>query len=161
MTTNARLHQINVSHSGPEDRLLLKISTNTGEEYRLWLTRRYTGLLLSVLNKEIDNRGGAPTVGGSEETTKMIKNGALEKKYEPQNAATYPLGENGALAFRINARNIENDVLMLELLPEKGKGITLNLGKSLLYMFHSILTQGVSQANWALQTETHSSSQIH
>ncbi|NKB39404.1 MAG: hypothetical protein GKR93_19905 [Gammaproteobacteria bacterium] len=156
-----QLHQINISHDTKQDRLLLRISTTGGDEYRLWLTRRYTNLLLGVLNKEIDNQGGAPSVAGSEETTKMLKNGALEKKYDSENTKTFPLNEEGVLAFRINARNTEEGNLALELLPEEGKGITLNLNKSLLYMFHNVLTQGITQASWGLQTEISASMKVH
>lgn len=89
----SRLHQINVSHNTLEDRLLLRISTNTGEEFRMWLTRRYTSLLIGVLNKEIDERGGAPSVAGSEETTKMLKNGALEKSMSRRKLTTIRWGK--------------------------------------------------------------------
>ena len=156
-----RLHQLNISHNAKEDRLLLRVSTSAGEEFRLWLTRRYTGLLMGVINKEMDARGGAPAVAGNKETTKMIKDGALEKKYEEKQVSDYPLGENGVLAFRINTRTLEDGVLVLELMPEKGKGLTLNMNKSLLYMFHNILTQGITQAKWALQTEVSPSSKVH
>jgi hypothetical protein len=157
----SKLHQINISHDGKEDRLLLRISTTTGDEYRLWLTRRYTKLLLGVLNKEMDKQGGAPNVAGSKETTSMLKNGALEKKYEAAKSKSFPLGENGVLAFKINARNAENGNLMLELLPEKGEGINMNLNKGLLYMFHNILTQGITQAAWDLKTESQMSMKVH
>ena len=46
-----QLHQMNISHNGKEDRLLLRLSTGAGDECRLWLTRRYTGLLMGILNK--------------------------------------------------------------------------------------------------------------
>jgi len=156
-----QLHQINISHDSKEDRLLLRISTGARDEYRMWLTRRYTGLLMGVLNKEMDNHGGVPSVAGSEETTKMLKSGALEKKYDSENTRSFPLGEAGVLAFRINTRNAEEGGLTLELLPEKGKGITLNLNKSLLFMLHNILTQWITQANWALQTESSPSMKVH
>ena len=155
------LHQINISHDSKEDRLLLRISTGTGDEFRLWLTRRFTSLLMGILNKEMDIRGGAPGVAGSEETRKMLKSGALEKKYDAEQVKNFPLGEDGVLAFRINTRNTDEGNLGLELLPEKGKGITLNLNKSLLYMVHNILTQGITQANWRLQTETPVSMKVH
>ena len=152
---------MNVSYAAREDRLLLRVSTSEDEEFRIWLTRGYTSLLLGVLNKEMDNRGGAPAVAGNQETTKMIKNGALEKKYEEKPASDYPLGEEGVLAFRINTKSLENGVLALELLPEKGRGLTLNMYKSLLYMFHKILTQGITQAKWGLQTEAAGSTRVH
>ena len=156
-----QLHQINISFDSKEDRLLLRISTTGGDEFRLWLTRRYTGLLMGVLNKEMDNQGGAPSVAGSEETTKMLNNGALEKKYEPEVADSFPLGEKGVLGFRINTKKLEGAILGLELLPEEGQGITLNLNKSLLYMFHNVLTQGITQADWALKTEQSVSMKVH
>ncbi len=156
-----QLHQMNIAHDPKEDRLLLRISSDGGDEYRVWLTRRYTSLLIGLINKEIDSRGGVPSVAGSEETTTMLKNGALEKKYDHEKVKHYPLGESGVLAFRINTRNTQDGNLMLELLPEQGKGITLNLNKSLLYMLHNILTQGITQANWALQTESAVSTKVH
>ena len=156
-----QLHQINISHDSKEDRLLLRVSTGGGDEFRLWLTRRYTALLMGVLNKEMDKLGGAPSVAGSEQTTKMLKNGALEKKYDNEKAQNYPLGEAGVLAFRINTHNTDEGILSLELLPEEGKGITLNLNKPLLYMLHNILTQGITQANWGLQSEAVQSMKIH
>lgn len=155
-----QLHQINVSYSPAQDRLLLRISTQGSDEYRIWLTRRFTSLLMGLLNKEMDNRGGMPTVASSKETTKMLKDGALEKKYEEKNA-TFPLGESGILAYRINAGTRKDGNLSLEILPEKGKGITLNLNKSLMYMVHSVLTQGVSQASWQLAGADTVSTKVH
>lgn len=106
-------------------------------------------------------RGGAPTVASSEETTKMLKSGALEKKYDKENVKNFPLGEAGVLAYRINTRNADKGNVIIELLPEKGGGVTLNLNKSLLYMVHNILTQGITQANWGLQTEVPQSMKVH
>lgn len=38
------LHQLNMSFDAREDRLLLKVSTDTHEEFRFWLTRRLVRL---------------------------------------------------------------------------------------------------------------------
>lgn len=155
-----QLHQINVSYSSVEDRLLLRISTQAAAEYRIWLTRRFTELLMGLLNKEMDQRGGMPNVAANQETTKLIKEGALEKKYEDKNS-TYPLGERGILACRINAGTREDGNLSLEVLPEKGQGITLNLNQSLIYMLHSVLSQGMTQAGWQLSSSDTVSTQVH
>ena len=155
-----QLHQINVTFSPIEDRLLLRISTQAADEYRIWLTRRFTNLLMDLLNKNMEKQGGMPTVAASEETTKLLKEGALEKKYE-EKQATYPLGEKGILAFKINAGTREDGSMNLEILPEKGKGITLNLNKSLMYMLHSVLSQGMTQAGWQLVNPDTVSSKVH
>ena len=156
-----QLHQINVAYSPAQDRLLLRISTKTADEYRIWLTRRFTGILTGLLGKEMDKQGGVATVASSQETTSLLKGGALEKKYQEDSEASYPLGESGILAFRINVKNQQDGNLVLELLPEEGKGITLNLNKSLMYMMHSILLQGVTQAEWQLPNIENVSMKVH
>jgi len=160
LTMPDKLYQMNVSYVPKEDRLLLKVSTKSGDEYRFWLTRRFTGLLFNVLNKEIDKSGGMPSVASSQETTKMIKQGAFEKSYDDK-SVSYPLGESGVLAYRINAGNNKDGNLQLEISPEKGQGITVNLNKSLLYMFHNLLSQGIDQTGWGLISNEAASMRIH
>ncbi len=54
MTT--ALHQITMSYSAGEDRLLMRISTAAKSEYQFWLTRRFVGVLwpalMAVIEKE-------------------------------------------------------------------------------------------------------------
>ncbi len=160
ITMPDQLYQMNVSYVPKEDRLFLRVSSKSGDEYRLWLTRRFTGLLVNVLNKEIDKSGGLPSVTSNQETTKMIKEGAFEKSYE-EKSITYPLTESGILAYRINTGNTEDGNLQLELSPEQGQGITINLNKSLLYMFHNLLSQGIDQTDWGLISDAAASTKIH
>jgi hypothetical protein len=58
---------------------MLRINTLAGDEFRVWLTRRFTDLLLKLLNKEIDKYGGIPTLASTPETKKLFKQGAMEK----------------------------------------------------------------------------------
>jgi len=52
------LHQMTMSFSPEDDRLLFRVSTTDRTEYRLWFTRRFVrvlwGALMSVLEKEPD-----------------------------------------------------------------------------------------------------------
>jgi len=141
---------MNVAYVAKEDRLLLRVSTRKGDEYRIWLTRRFTTMLLNVLDRRMEHFGGAPSLASSQETRRLFKQGAMEKSYEAEKARSYPLGEAGVLAFRINSRAGDNDEMSLQILPERGQGVTLNLNKTLLYMFYNVLTQGVDQAGWHL-----------
>lgn len=155
-----RLHQMNISYMPAEDRLLLKVSSRSGEEYRLWLTRRYTGLLVNVLQQEFDRSGGKQVIAASADTTRMYREGAFEKTYEDQ-CVDYPLGEEGILAFRINLSRLKNGNLKLEMGPQQGQGLSLNLNKSMLYMFNNLLNQGIDQAGWNLPTGERISSRVH
>ena len=156
-----KLHQLNISYSNREDRLLLRASTKDGDEYRLWLTRRFTRLLYDVLAKEMDKKGGVTAICSNEQTTKLFKNGAFEKPFKDDNV-NLPLGESGIVAFSIKTGTDAEGTLTLELHAEDGRGINLSLNNSLLYLFYSLLTQGINQANWQLHAGKEITSQhIH
>ncbi len=46
-----KIHQLNVGYLADQDRLLVRVNTSTGLEFRLWFTRRLTIGLLPVLRK--------------------------------------------------------------------------------------------------------------
>lgn len=156
-----QLHQLNMNYVAAEDRLMLRMNTQAGDEYRVWLTRRFTELLVELLSKEIDKHGGVPTLASTPETKELFKQGAMEKRYEEEKIINYPLGETGFLACKINYKSTEEGVLALEILPEKGKGINLNLNKTLLFMFYNLLAQGCSQSGWNLMENSPSEKNIH
>lgn len=156
-----QLHQLNVNYVPVEDRLMFRMNTKVGDEYRVWFTRRFSGLLLDLLNKEIDKHGGVPTLASTPETKKLFKQGAMEKRYEEEKTIHFPLGESGFLACKINYKTTDEGVFMLEILPESGKGINLNLNKTMLFMFYNLLTQGCTQSGWNLAGEAQIEQNIH
>ena len=147
---NDKLHQVNVTYSGVEDRLLLRVTTRLGDEYRIWLTRRFASLLLITLNKAMDKYGGATSLGSNHRTKAMFKAGAMEKVFDEEKTTNFPLGKKGFLAYGIKSADTPEGNLHLEIFPEKGAGVSLNLDKPLLYMFHNLLTQGIARAEWRL-----------
>ena len=155
-----QLHQMNISYNPKEDRLLLRVSSRSSDEFRLWLTRRYTGMLINILKQELARYGGEPALASSDETRNMIREGALNQSYEGDNTS-FPLGESGVLAFRINCSESGKGILRLELLPEQGQGISLNLNKTLLYMLHNLISQGIDQAGWSLPNHNRESLNVH
>ena len=155
-----QLHQINIAYIDKEDRLLMRATTKNGDEYRIWFTRRYAGLLMDILNKGMHERGGMTTLGSTPQTTQMIKSGALEKPFK-NDVRNYPLGEKGMLAFGIKTNIGKDKVLNLQLLPENGQGMTLNLNDALLYMFHNLLSQGIAKANWNFKQDQDSAGSEH
>ncbi len=148
-----KLHQINITYSNKEDRLLLRTSTQDGNEFRVWLTRRFTHLLLKILTKEMEKYGGSISVGSKEQTTKLIKDGAFEKQYEEDKTVNYPLGKDGILAFGIKSGTNESGNFILEIQSESNQSVTFNLNESLIYMLYSLLNQGIERADWRLQSE--------
>jgi hypothetical protein len=163
MAASNKLHQINMQYSNKEDRILLRTSTENNDEYLIWLTRRYTKLLIDLFEKEIEQRGGTTTLSSQKETKKLFNEGAFEKPYVEETPKNHPLGENGVLAFGIKTGTDEQGNFMLIIQSESEKGITYNLNDSLLYMFYSLLMQSVDRAGWKLNKlgESSSSSQLH
>ena len=150
MTETNKLHQINVQYSNTEDRILLRTSTDNNDEYLIWLTRRFTKLLIDVLDKEIEKHGGTAEISAKKETKKMFDEGAFEKPYAEEKPKNHPLGENGMLAFGIKTGTDNNGNLVLEIQSEEKQGITYNLNETLIYMFYSLLTQAIERAEWQL-----------
>jgi hypothetical protein len=150
MAETNKLHQINMQYSNTEDRILLRTSTENNDEYLIWLTRRYTKLLVDIFDKEIERRGGTTTLGSKKETTKLFKEGAFEKPYAEETPKNHPLGEKGMLAFGIKTGIDAQGNFTLIIQSESGKGITYNLNDTLIYMFYSLLIQCIERAEWKI-----------
>lgn len=147
---SSTLQQINLSYSAEEDRLLLRVSDGELSEFRVWLTRRYTELLCGMLMEEVNKAGGVQELASSKETLHGFKHGAFTKEYEGSGRHQFPLGEAGVLGFRINISHSEPAITNVQLLPQQGQGITLTLGRSMLFMFYNLVEQALLQANWGL-----------
>jgi hypothetical protein len=144
------LQQINISYVPNEDRLLLKARTSGEDELRIWLTRRYTSLLINVLAQQMDKAGGIMELASNKTTLEQFKGGAFAQDYQPQTRQNFPLGENGVLGYRINAGKNADSRVNLQLLPEAGEGLNLVLDKSMLFMFYNLLEQALVHAEWNL-----------
>jgi hypothetical protein len=154
------LQQMNISYVPEQDRLLLRISTSDNAEYRIWLTRRYSSLLLKVLVEQIEKHGGYHDLASRQDTRDRLRGGALEKAYAPPPTLTYPLGEQGVLAFRVTVGKQPSGAVALQLLPEQGQGITFTLDKPTLYLLYNVLEQALSQTDWKLHAPS-SSEPVH
>ncbi len=150
MAETSKLHQINAQYSNTEDRVLLRTSTTNKEEYLVWLTRRFTKLLIDLLQQEIDKRGGTAALSAQKQTKQLFKQGAFEKPYAEQQELQRPLGDKGVVAYAIKSGTDKSGNMLLELRAEDGKGVTYNLNDALIYMFYSLLSQCVEHADWQL-----------
>jgi len=144
------LQQLNLTYSTDQDRLLLKVREDDGAEYRLWLTRRFTGLLCKVMQELMADLGGQQQLAASQPIVEQLKTGAFDTPYTTAQPPTLPLGEDGILAHRINYQRGDHDTVALQLLPREGQGLNLNLSKHMLYMFYNLLEQSLPQTAWSL-----------
>lgn len=161
LSMSSALQQINLSYSPEEDRLLLRVSDGELSEFRVWFTRRYTELLCNMLVEEMNKAGGMQELASSRETLQGFKNGAFNKEYDDSLRHQFPLGETGVLGYRINFNRGEAGATMLQLLPQQGQGITLTLGRSMLFMFYNLIEQALTQANWNMALPEHRKQTVH
>jgi hypothetical protein len=155
------LQQINLAYVAEQDRLLLRVLASNDHEFRIWLTRRYTVLLLQVLQQQIDKAGGFHEVAAREETLQQLRGGAFEHPYDAPPDAQYPLGAAGVLGYRINVSRNDEGRTELQLLPEQGQGLNITLNKSTLYMLYNLLEQALSPTDWNLQASGFSRHELH
>jgi hypothetical protein len=158
--TNA-LQQLNMTYVPEQDRLLFRISAAGDAEFRIWLTRRYSALLLQVILEQIDREGGYQELASRKETLDQLRGGALGQAYAPGAITKYPLGEQGVLAYRINVGKEKSGAMNLQLLPEQGQGVTFTLDKSTLYMLYNLVEQALGQTDWNLYVPRSSRDPVH
>ena len=155
------LHQIQLCYDQVEDRLLLRLSTTEGEEFRFWLTRRFVerlwGMLLTML--EWDD---AVRQQFDEETRRSVmeirhegyaREGDFKTQF--QDASRLPLGPVPVVLAKANGSKRGEGLCLLSLLPAQGQGIDLTLDSKLLHLFVRLLRESVVKAEWGMELQLH------
>jgi hypothetical protein len=153
------LQQLNIQFEPIQDRLILRILGGDNSELRIWLTRRYTRLLLGVLDTVIETKIDPVKTPYVEQMKEFEREAALsgsnfEDKYKADEVIAFPLGEEPILVSRIDYKKLENGNVALTLGVEKGQNINLNLDKTLLHALVKLLNQGCDMAEWNIGTPT-------
>jgi hypothetical protein len=151
------LRQLNARHDPVEDRLLLALTLADGSEIRLWLTRRYTILLLGVLDRLAtrfaEARGGSPLLRDA------LADMAQGRAIADADFATpfaggnrHPLGEAPLLVAQVQCGKLEakSGTNRVGLLPMQGDGINLDIDEKLTHVFAHLLRQAADNADWRL-----------
>jgi hypothetical protein len=159
------IHQVNVSYSGEQDRLLIRINSLNGEEFRAWLTRRLTLKLLPHLGKtaqaQIEQQfqppaAGAPLPAQKEQMLKNFKkeaavyDGDFQTPYKEKPAAL-PLGEEPLLVTELSFTPLADaklQVTLLERLPGKQRDLQLVMDSALTQGLLRLLNQSLKASGW-------------
>lgn len=154
-----KIHQIQIRHDEPEDRLLLRFSTADNAEFRFWLTRRFVKRLWAMLVQMLE-WDQAVRQQADPETRRTVldiqhegyaRQANYAKKFEdaPQDAPRrLPLGEAPAVLAKAKGKKGENGMQLLSLHPQQGHGIDMTLDTKLLHIFARLLTQAVAKTDW-------------
>ena len=152
-----RLHQLKVEFRPEEDRLLMRLATDTGAEVLLWLTRRCVKRVWPVL---LNMAQAAPEVAlqPNPEARKALVGFQHEKAIRQANFATpyaetpreRPLGAAPLVVARIQPRRDQQGRHVLGLLPAAGQGVHVTLDDNLLHGLMKLLQNAVAKSDWGL-----------
>ena len=154
----AAIKQIQVAYDAVQDRLLARLNTDSGQEFRLWLTRRALKALWQPL-REVLARQPAATVPSSPTAREALLSFRHEQavaeadfggRFESRPRTEFPLGEEPMLVARIVVKPGVGTGVALSFLPPRGRGITLQLGEQLSHGLVRLLLKAHDKADWQL-----------
>jgi hypothetical protein len=150
-----RLHQLKLEFNAEHDRLLLRLSTDSGAEVLLWLTRRCVKRLWPVMitmaqeKPEIQlqpNPEARKALLGMQHE-KAVAQADFSKPYQ-EAPRERPLGTEPLLVSRIQPRRDAQGRHVLGLLPTEGQGVHMTLDDGLLHGFVKLMQNAVAKAEW-------------
>lgn len=161
----SQMHQMQLSYVPTEDRILFRLNTKARQEFRFWMTRRYTGILWNTLAKllvdaeseekiDITRQERKPAIKDTlvESAKKEIKHKEVvsqsDFKTEYQESTYLPLGEDPALLFSVGIKSKPNGQALLCMHPENGQGIELALNDQILHSLCKLIVDTSVKAQW-------------
>lgn len=156
------LHQMTMSYSATEDRLLLRVSTTAQEEHQIWLTRRFIKVLWPALMKGVEKQSLPPETAAAPTTTPQVKravmamqhNEALQKtdmsKPHDEEKVNKPSTDKPMLAVGGQCTPQQTGGMRLNLKTAENLQIGLNLNEQLLHAFCHQITSLTQKAEWDL-----------
>ncbi len=142
------IHQLQVAYEAVPDRLLLRVSTRSGEEFLAHLTRRFVRQLwasLAPLAHAPETSGEAPPSG---------EPGRFDKPYAPPADLVHPLGQAPLLVSEARIERDKANQLVLVLREHRQRSMSLTLNDKLLQVFCAMLRAGTRAAEWDLDLDS-------
>ena len=162
------IHQLNVSHNDRQDRLLLRLNTQTAEEFRFWLTRRMALRLVPALEQTIGRlestqaRVMAPDPASQQILTELKRDAFMQqadfKTPYVEQAQKLPLGDEPMLVTDVQLQ-LQGSAVQVTL-QDKGAApglvqvCQLHLQTSLLHGLVHLVRQAMDKAQWLSAAET-------
>jgi hypothetical protein len=157
----AQLDQIQISFVAAEDRLLLRMSTQSGEEFRFWLTRRFVKALRPGLSQTLSHQPRIQVQANTEAKQELlnfqhqqaVQASDFKTPYKNE-LKSLPLGEQPVTLTRFQVRPQPEGRVILTVGPEQGNGIDLALNPHLVHSLIALLNNALDRADWGLVDTT-------
>ncbi len=170
------LHQLTLTYSAAQDRLLLRISTKEHSEYQLWLTRRFVCAIWKGLIKTIErdptlSQGLMPKVKQevmAMHHQKSIQDSDFSQKHaldnvnltpkmardispqHPKDMESLKLGSGALLVTGAQIKPLIKNLTYIKLKTEANTAIDFSLNKKLLHALCHMMITSTQKAGWDL-----------
>lgn len=147
------IRQINASYVADEDRVMLRLTTLTNEEYRLWLTRAAVGALMQqteamAVKKLTHNHKVQQAQAVAQLQQQVLQQNATYTQFE--GASRLPLGAEPVLVKAVQM-GVQGDMPLLVLQLARGQNLSLRLSDDLLGKIQLLMHKMNDAARWALR----------
>jgi len=157
------IHQLQATYLVEQDRILIRMNTQSGEELRLWLTRHMLKNLFPLIEQAAVDVVAPPALVASHDGADRRTLAEFKKQEVLQQAdfstpfnsqpSVLPIGAEPLLATSVHMTPTEQGSLRLafeETLPgsDKPRGFQVSMGPGLLPGFMHLLEQALKQADW-------------
>lgn len=151
------VQQIQCSYSAEQDRLLLELSTAKRSAYRIWLTRRFVGLLWQRL---VGSLAKAPEVVVQKaprakrtvmafQKEKAVQAAEFSKPYEKADLV-YPLGEAPLLPTKFTLEPAAGAFTRVAFATADDTSVAVNLNRDQIYSLCHLMIAATGKSEWGL-----------
>lgn len=150
------ISQMQMLYNPEEDRILFRVNTTDRQQFRFWLTRRYSILLLKVLKEHLDSDPDV-TLQETPQAKEAVKSFKQERAITSANfndqfdesANELPLGKEVPVAFKLTY-NLKDGNLNIGLQPKEGQGINMAINRDINMSLTTLLLTAAKKGEWRL-----------
>lgn len=151
------ISQMQMLYVPEEDRILFRVNTTANHQFRFWLTRRYTLLLLKVLKEHLESDPDV-SMQESPEAKEAVRSFKQEQAIQSANfkedfreeSNELPLGQDIPVAFRLTY-NIKEGNLNIGVQPKEGQGINMAINQDINTSLTQLLLGAARKGEWGLE----------
>ena len=150
------INQFSANYDPSEDRILLRFNTKDLKEFRLWLTRRSTDMLLDVLPRQTEQgeqiQEDLQKQIEKKQESKTLKSESSQEAPKPQTPEfikgnEFPIGEGQEVVSLIKVE-LTGAVYKIQFILKIGKTVSVNIQPDLMLRVHSLVNLIAGKANW-------------
>lgn len=150
------ISQMQMAYNPEEDRILFRVNSTDNKEFRFWLTRRFTILMLRILKEHLDRDPDVSTQGTAEarhavkafKQEKAMSSANFDEKFREGNSEL-PLGDDIKVAFKLTY-NLAGDNLQMGIQPREGQGINMAINREVNLSITRLLLDAAQKGDWKL-----------